>query len=220
MSRQIIMTGDGSHTISAGDQVTYHSRFGALQESKHVFIGAGLMPVLTGAEGSIRVFEMGFGTGLNALLTLMGSSGREIYYETVDEAPLAMDTVKQLNYCLVLGRPDLQPVYERIHAASWGEEVEIVPGFVLLKVKGNGVGYRPLGEADLVYFDAFDPGVQPELWGEEVFREVYRGMRIGGVLVTYCCKGAVRRAMLAVGFTVEKLPGPPGKREILRARKP
>jgi len=222
MSLQIILTGDGSHSIASGGRVTYHSTFGALQESRHIFIGAGLLPVLSIGAGPIAVYELGFGTGLNALLTLMEAegSGRAISYETVEMVPLGMEIVRQLNYCERLGRPGLQPRFERLHAAPWEQEVEIVPGFTLLKVRGNGAAHRLRRLADIVYYDPFDPATQPELWDEDVFWRLIDGLAPGAVLVTYCCKAVVRRAMEAVGFTVEKLPGPSGKREILRARKP
>lgn len=213
------MTADGSHSIITGDGVAYHSTFGAVQESRHIFIGAGLLPVLSGSTGPIAVFEMGFGTGLNTLLTLMAASGRPIRYETVELSPLPMEMVRRLNYCEGPGKPDWQPVFERMHSAAWGQEVEIVPGFRLLKVATDGAAYRPRQAANLIYYDAFDPVAQPELWEKEVVQRMAEGMAPGGVLVTYCCKGAVRRAMQNAGLVVEKLPGPSGKREILRAKK-
>jgi tRNA U34 5-methylaminomethyl-2-thiouridine-forming methyltransferase MnmC len=227
MDLRLIVTKDGSHSVEAPGGVTYRSVYGALQESRHIFIGAGLRALdgdeqARGAEGCgvLRIFEMGFGTGLNALLTLMETTDRPVIYETVEREPLPMEMASQLNYCRLLGRADLQAIFERLHAALWGQEVEIVPGFRLQKVAGDGAAHQMRQAADLVYYDAFDPALQPELWGEDVFRRIFGGMRPGGVLVTYCCKGAVRRAMEAAGFKTEKLPGPPGKREILRARKP
>jgi tRNA U34 5-methylaminomethyl-2-thiouridine-forming methyltransferase MnmC len=235
MDLRLIVTKDGSHSVEAAGGVTYHSVYGALRESRHIFIGAGLRAVdgvdqTRGAErseraceaegsGVLRIFEMGFGTGLNALLTLMEMTDRPVIYETVERQPLPMEMASQLNYCRLLGRADLQAIFERLHMAPWGQEVEIVPGFRLLKVAGDGTAHRMRQAADLVYYDAFDPVLQPEMWGEDVFRRIFGGMRPEGVLVTYCCKGAVRRAMEAAGFRTEKLPGPPGKREILRATK-
>lgn len=221
MSLEKFMTGDGSHSIATGTGVTYHSRFGALQESRHIFIEAGLLPMLSDGAGDLHIFEMGFGTGLNALLTLMEAErrGSMISYETVELAPLGVGLVSGLNYCERLGKPELRPIFGRLHMAPWEQEVEIVPGFRLLKVAGDVAAYRMRQAADLIYYDAFDPMVQPELWGEEVFRWILGAMRPGGVLVTYCCKGSVRRAMEAAGFKTEKLPGPPGKREILKATK-
>lgn len=243
------MTDDGSNSIATDKGLSYHSTLGALQESRHIFINAGLVPVLSRGAGPVAVYEMGFGTGLNALLTLIEAAGRPVYYEAVETVPLGMEIVEGLNYCerleaggreagrleaARLGMPGLgapgvgawgpgsglQPVFERLHSAPWGEEAGIVPGFTLMKVLADGAGYRPQREADVVYYDAFDPTVQPELWRGDILRRVYGAMRPGGVLVTYCCKGVVRRTMEAVGFVIEKLPGPPGKREILRARKP
>lgn len=244
MSLQIILTKDGSHSIATGSGVTYHSTFGALQESEHIFIRAGLRPLPGGPMGrvcpeafpeicpeavpengaceggaALPVFEMGFGTGLNCLLTLREAeaTGRAIRYETVDTTPLPMEIVRQLNYCSLLGRPDLQPVFEWMHEAPWDRPVEVAPGFTMLKALHDGRGYRLREPARVVYYDAFDPVVQPELWTQEVFENLIRNMMPGAVLVTYCCKGAVRRAMRQAGFSLEKLPGPPGKREMLRA---
>jgi hypothetical protein len=136
MSLQIILTDDGSHSIAAGGGMTYHSTFGALQESRHIFIGAGLLPVLSGAVGPIAIYEMGFGTGLNALLTLMEAegSGRVISYETVEMVPLGMDIVRQLNYCERLGRPGLQPRFQRLPSAGgWsGAPAAQIGGYRLL----------------------------------------------------------------------------------------
>ncbi|GGB12058.1 tRNA (5-methylaminomethyl-2-thiouridine)(34)-methyltransferase MnmD [Puia dinghuensis] len=215
MSLKIIVTKDGSHTLEGAGGVTYHSTFGAVQESRHIFIDAGLKA----AQGRpLRVFEMGFGTGLNALLTLM--EGRPIQYETVETIPLPLTMVKELNYCEVLGRPDCQSLFERLHSTPWEEPMEVQPGFRLLKSRGDIRDYDLREPADLVYYDAFDPVAQPELWTEEVFGRLYGQLAPGAIVVTYCCKGAVRRALRAVGFKTEKLPGPPGKREILRAIKP
>ncbi len=321
MGRKVILTKDGSHSVETTEGITYHSMFGAVQESRHVFIDAGLRHVQGGAAGDdaglrhvqggmasndaglrhvqggmasneigpkhvqggggalvpanaggmtgavdeearvsaigggaaavsthaggvvdalvhatsadeasgisaggemrglLTIFEMGFGTGLNALLTLMAAN-RPVFYETIENNPLSLEEVRSLNYCAMLGRLDLQPVFERMHSADWGSTTEIATGFHLHKIKADGRQLVLSRAADLVYYDAFDPVVQPELWTEAVFERLYAGMKTGAVMVTYCCKGVVRRALQAVGFVTEKLPGPPGKREILRAVKP
>ena len=216
-----MITKDGSHTLEAGNGVTYHSTFGALQESRHIFIEAGFrmaMGLRVAGATPIRVFEMGFGTGLNAFLTLL--EGRPVYYEAVETAPLPQAMVSGLNYCEVLGRPDLQPIFERLHRVGWGSPAEAQPGFTLLKSGEDIRSYLLREPADLVFYDAFDPAVQPELWTAEVFGRLYVQLAPGAIFVTYCCKGAVRRALQSVGFRTEKLPGPPGKREFLRACKP
>jgi tRNA U34 5-methylaminomethyl-2-thiouridine-forming methyltransferase MnmC len=210
---KLIVTLDGSHTVEGEGGVTYHSRFGALQESRHIFIDAGLRTI---GASPVRVFEMGFGTGLNALLTLLES--RPVRYETVETEPL--EGARDLNFCEVLGRPDCRPVFERLHTAEWERPVEITPGFQLFKSRQDIRGYALREPADLVYYDAFDPVVQPELWTEELFRGLYAQLAPGAILVTYCCKGTVRRALQAAGFETGKLPGPPGKKEFLRARVP
>jgi len=207
------VTDDGSHTLEVKTGVTYHSRFGALQESQHIFIAAGLRMMPTRL---VRVFEMGFGTGLNALLTLL--EGGAIHYETVETAPVLM--APRLNYPEILGRPDCRPVFERLHSEEWEKPVEITPEFQLFKSRRDIREYTLREPADLVYYDAFDPVGQPELWTEELFGRLWGQLAPGAILVTYCSKGNVRRALQAVGFKTEKLAGPPGKREFLRARKP
>jgi tRNA U34 5-methylaminomethyl-2-thiouridine-forming methyltransferase MnmC len=213
MVPKLIVTADGSHTLEVRSGVTYHSRFGAVQESTHIFIGSGLRTVRT---SPVRIFEMGFGTALNALLTLL--EGRPVHYEAVETEPL--EQTQELNYCEVLGRPDCRPAFGQLHHAEWEKPVEITPGFHLFKSRRDIRDYTLREPADLVYYDAFDPMVQPELWTEELFTRLFGQLAPGAVLVTYCCKGAVRRALQAAGFETEKLPGPPGKREFLRARKP
>lgn len=213
------MTNDGSHSIAVRGDITYHSVHGAIQESRHIFIGAGLKPLLGRSPRPLSIFEVGFGTGLNALLTLIeaADAGQPIRYETVDVQPLTLEMAARLNYCARLGRPDLLQLFLQIHACPWGTELALTPTFTMIKAMENSAGYRLSRKADLVYYDVFDPTVQPELWTEEVFTLLAGDLAPGAALVTYCCKGTVRRALQAAGFAVEKLPGPPGKREILRA---
>jgi len=186
----------------------------------HVFIGAGLLQLInTDAGRPLKIFELGFGTGLNALLTLIEAdqAERPIYYETLEPFPLNPGEVSRLNYCKHLNRPDLQPVFEKLHDSVWGNATGITEQFHLLKYNLPFDRYTTTGLFNLVYYDAFAPDAQPELWTEEVFRKIFDIMESGGLLVTYCSKGQVRRNMIAAGFSVSKLPGPPGKREMLRA---
>jgi len=220
MQRKLILTGDGSHTISMPElNVTYHSIHGAIQESKHVFIEAGLKSLLPVEGTALNVFEMGFGTGLNALLTIIESERlqRKIYYETVEQFPVDTGEVRSLNYCEQLYREDLQPIFEQLHSCEWEKKVNITENFGFNKSRTNLLNLETSETFELIYFDAFAPNTQPELWTNEIFEKMFAMLEPGGILVTYCSKGDVRRAMQAAGFIVEKLPGPRGKREMTRA---
>ncbi len=202
--------------------VTYHSVHGAVQESKHVFIEAGLLASEVFAHTGVHVMlEVGFGTGLNALLTLAEADKHKnrIYYTAIEPFPLDEEQALQLNYC---GQPELQPYqtkFEKMHQCGWEEMVEISWYFRLTKTKKSLFDLPPDSLFFLVYFDAFAPAAQPELWTKEVFEKLYATLLPGGILVTYCSKGDVRRAMQVAGFVIEKIPGPAGKREMIRARK-
>jgi tRNA U34 5-methylaminomethyl-2-thiouridine-forming methyltransferase MnmC len=216
---EIIQTSDGSHSLYLKDKdETYHSKHGAIQESQHVFIGAGLKPFIAAGLQEIRILEVGFGTGLNALLTLLEAEKAEtkIDYTSLEAFPLGAAITGQLNYGTELNAP-LE--FEKIHAAPWGEKVAITAHFSLTKIHIPLEAFSTTDKFNLIYFDAFAPAVQPELWAEEVFHKIFEAMTSGGILVTYCSKGDVRRAMIAAGFQAEKVPGPPGKREMLRATK-
>lgn len=224
MQGKLIITKDGSHSIEMPDSgVTYHSLHGAIQESQHVFIEAGLHYQANRLKqpGTLYIFEMGFGTGLNALLTLMEAERMQqpVVYETVEAFPLEEILIQQLNYCEQLQRPDLQLVFEKLHHCEWGAEISLTPFFTFKKTKTLLKDFSSPGTFHLIYYDAFAPGAQPELWTEETFRQLFGMLVSGGVLTTYCSKGDVRRAMKAAGFIVEKIPGPPGKREMVRAGK-
>ncbi|MGN6617097.1 MAG: tRNA (5-methylaminomethyl-2-thiouridine)(34)-methyltransferase MnmD [Ilyomonas sp.] len=222
MLRKIEITRDGSATIAIPEQhVTYHSIHGAIQESKHVFIEAGLKPMLNKFE-TIHLFEMGFGTGLNALLTLVEALEykQQIVYHTVELFPLSMDEILQLNYSEQLHTQDLKKYFLQIHACEWEKGVELHPLFVLHKLNISLTDIIFSKKFHLIYFDAFAPSAQPELWTESIFEKLYAALETNGILVTYCSKGDVRRAMLSADFEVEKLKGPPGKREMIRGIKP
>lgn len=217
MKRNIISTADGSPTVEIpGMNVTYHSRHGAVQESEHVFIRAGLhywREMHPGAS-QCRLLEMGLGTGLNAWLTAREAAALSLplHYTALEAYPLSVEEAAQLNY----GDPGTGGLLQEIHAVPWEQEVCLRPGFFLHKLQQKIEDFTPAEKIDLVYYDAFAPATQPELWTEPVFRKLFEAMDPGGTLVTYCAKGDVRRALQAAGFTVTRLPGPPGKREMLR----
>ena len=224
MQRKLIMTSDGSHSMYVPEMnVTYHSVHGAIQESIHVFIREGLIKVLetAGDPGNIKIFEPGLGTGLNALLTLIviEDLDLQVHYNAIELYPLAVEETKELNYCLALERSDLQPIFEELHNCEWIKEIPLTPNFTFKKSKADLINFSTVELFDLIYFDAFDPQVQPELWTKEIFEKMFSILEPGGILVTYSSKGKVRRAMRAAGFSVEKIPGPAGKREIVRATK-
>lgn len=219
MERKIIITQDGSHSIQIPAlNTTYHSVYGAIQESNHVFIEAGLSFVIKPNHPSVRIFEMGLGTGLNAFLTAIEAERKKlkIDYTAVDQFPLTMQEAEALNYADILKSAEW---FHHIHNCPWNEPVNINKYFILHKVQGDFSDFSTSQYFDLIYYDAFDPTVQPELWTKEIFEKLFHLLEPNGVLVTYCSKGDVRRALKAAGFMVEKLPGPPGKREMLRAIK-
>ncbi|MBS1607414.1 MAG: tRNA (5-methylaminomethyl-2-thiouridine)(34)-methyltransferase MnmD [Bacteroidetes bacterium] len=225
MQRQIILTADGSHTVSIPDMnVTYHSVHGAIQESMHVFIDAGLRFMVKKQlpTASLNILEIGLGTGLNVLLTLQETEKNKqmIHYTALELYPLDQHQYSVLNYCNELKRPDLQKTFLSIHNCEWEKSIYISPHFLVHKTNQSLTGYSTDSKFHLIYFDAFAPAAQPELWTVEVFKKLHDLLLANGVLVTYCSKGDVRRAMQAAGFTVEKIPGPPGKREMLRAIRP
>lgn len=223
MKREIIITADGSHSISVPElKVAYHSIYGAVQESLHVFINAGLIESnLFDYSGVHKILEVGFGTGLNALLTLIEADKNKnrIYYTGIELDPLTEQEIRQLNYCEHLNMPQYKSLFKKMHSVEWEEMFEISEYFSLTKTKCDLPDYSSEEQYSLIYFDAFAPNAQPELWTKEVFEKMYSLLLPGGLLVTYCSKGDVRRAMIAAGFNVEKLQGPTLKREMLRARK-
>lgn len=221
MKRIVQQTTDGSQTIAIPEMhVTYHSIHGAVQESMHVFINAGLLNIISHYE-TINIFEMGFGTGLNALLTLNTAIqfGKKINYHAVEQYPLSQTEYLQLNYENYLQQKDLHAYLLRMHECEWNSLINIHPQFNLYKQQQSLLSFTTQEKFNLIYYDAFAPTAQPELWAKEIFSKMFNILLENGILVTYCSKGDVRRAMLAAGFHVEKLPGPPRKREMLRAIK-
>jgi len=225
---EVRTTADGSPTlyVPALDE-HYHSHHGAAQESRHVFIAAGLSPLLAAGLGQpgrppLRLLEVGLGTGLNALLTLgtAQAAAALVAYDGYETVPLPPDTVAALApqwaATVALGQ-----AFDQLHAAPWGQETMLTPDFQLTKILAEvQAAQLPASYYDLVYFDAFAPEKQPELWTEDVFAKLYAAAAPGAVLVSYCAQGQFRRNLRAAGWLTEKLPGPPGKREMTRARKP
>lgn len=216
MKRELRLTEDGSHTLYLPElDEPYHSIHGAIQESRHVFLAQGL---LTLNLNSLKILEIGFGSGLNALLTLAKAQerGLSIDYHAVEKYPLSYEEYSGVNFeKLVKG---LKPgALMKLHEAPWEASSSIAEGFTITKEKSDFRTMKASGPFDLVYFDAFAPQKQPYLWTEEIFRTVSNIVKPGGVLVTYTCMGSVRRALVACGFKVEKVPGPPGKRTMIRA---
>lgn len=225
MERKIVITGDGSSTIHLPEwDEQYHSKHGAVQEAYHVFITHGLHHFLDSNvddEQPMSILEIGFGTGLNAFITLLESEKKEILirYTGVEAYPVSMDEINQLNYTSVLKVEDQSNLFNDLHKSPWESVQQISTYFSLEKQKKFFYDINDDSKYNLIYFDAFGARVQPELWTEAIFQKMYDALKPNGVLVTYSAKGSVRRAMQAVGFVVEKLPGPPGKREMLRAFK-
>ena len=214
-----VVTKDGSSTLFAPRfDEHYHSLYGAVQESMHVFIQSGLY-VHKIIEGPISVLEMGFGTGLNALLTCLYKGKKVISYTTLEAYPVATELLQRLNYADEIEGDQVKKLFEAIHSAPWEIKSQIAPGFQLLKHQIQLQDYEPAESFDVIYFDAFAPNAQPELWTVPIFTKFFHSLNPGGVFVTYSAKGDVRRALISAGFVVEKIPGPPGKREMLRGRK-
>ncbi|TMM53192.1 SAM-dependent methyltransferase [Maribacter algarum] len=219
MERKIITTSDGSKTIHLVDwDEQYHSKHGAIQEAYHVFIKSGLSLF---KDRSVSILEIGFGTGLNALITLMEAEkfNLDIMYRGVEAYPITSKELEQLNYLSELNAQTLEAEFLKMHESPWEKQIAITETFQLHKQQKEFKDISDTDAFNLIYFDAFGARVQPELWTEAIFSKMYAALQDKGVLVTYAAKGSVRRAMQAVGFIVERLPGPPGKREMLRATK-
>lgn len=224
MKHNIITTADGSRTIQIEEwNEHYHSVHGAIQEAKHVFVKHGLLFLIEKAPklSSISVLEIGFGTGLNAFITLLNAEelNLKIDYVGVEAYPVLEEEIKLLNYVDELGAEAYREAYKKMHQCPWETSNHITSHFQLNKQQKDFKDIKDENIYDLIYFDAFGARVQPELWMEAIFEIMYTSLKPEGILVTYSAKGSVRRAMQSVGFKVEKLPGPPGKREMLRATK-
>ena len=216
MKREIIITSDGSTTIHLPDwNEQYHSKHGAIQEAYHVFIKNGLAII---QKKSIAILEIGFGTGLNCFITLLESK-KNIHYTGVEAYPVDSEEIQKLNYISELKAEKQATIFNKMHEISWGKEHQISKTFSLKKEQKFFEEIENINCFDLIYFDAFGARVQPDLWTEDMFKKMFKALKNEGILVTYAAKGSTRRAMESVGFSVERLPGPPGKREMLRATK-
>jgi len=218
MNSELLITSDGSHTLFVPEiDESYHSTHGAIQESRYIFIEAGLKKC---AKSEIQVLEIGFGTGLNAFLTLLEAEkyNQKIHFTTLELYPVEIEKALQLNYPEELAQEN-RVNFEKMHTSTWNEEIQITPHFILKKIETDFTRYTFENKFDVVFFDAFSPEKQPEMWTQQQFEKIYASCNSGAILTTYCAKGAVRRAMQAAGFVVERLPGPKGKREILRSLK-
>lgn len=218
LHRELVTTEDGSYSLKLSDvEEQYHSIHGARNESIHIYINAGLKYWSDKAE--VHILEAGFGTGLNALLTLQQKSSQVIHYETIEAFPLSMEEVVMLNYISNMDEESKRKYYA-MHACMADKIIRMNEHFYFRKrIDDIRKVALPESQYDLVYFDMFSPDIQPDLWSESVFQKVYRSLKNSGILVTYCAKGDVKRALKAVGFELESLPGPQGKREITRAIK-
>jgi tRNA U34 5-methylaminomethyl-2-thiouridine-forming methyltransferase MnmC len=232
MQRKIITTADGSKTIQIEEwNEQYHSIHGAIQEANHVFIKHGLLfyseqchlehnrKVVSENNQNISILEIGFGTGLNALVTLLEAKKLKlkIDYVGVEAYPVSTEEISELNYAEQLSVDE--NLFSKLHSCTWEEKHIITSNLSLTKQQKYFKEISEKNAYNIIYFDAFGARVQPELWTEDIFKIMYNTLKDKGVLVTYSAKGSVRRAMQAVGFKVERLEGPPGKREMLRACK-
>ena len=212
-------TADGSYTLYVPElDEHYHSIKGALTESQHIFIDMGLKH---SSVNSPKILEIGLGTGLNCILTLLEAeeSQRHIHYTGIERYPLNEEIIRKLDYPSMIGNKH-EEKYLAIHQTPWEEDIHLSPWFTLHKIEGDFTHYTFENKYDIIYFDAFAPEKQPEMWEQSLFDNLYNVLNEGGILTTYCAKGVVRRMLQTAGFKVERLPGPPGgKREILRATK-
>ncbi len=220
MHRQLIITEDGSHTLFVpGLDENYHSTHGAIQESQHVFIDSGL---LYSSKNELAILEIGFGTGLNALLSLIAGerAAKRIDYYGIEKYPLTPEEYSNLNYGELLPDESREHLL-KMHQCAWGTPQPITDSFTLQKIAGDArlINWEDLPFFDLVFFDAFAPNKQNDLWNQELYRAIFDHANPRALFLTYCAKGVVRRDLQAVGFEVERIPGPPGKKEMLRGFK-
>jgi len=218
LNLKIIHTKDGSSTLySPTFNEHYHSVFGAINESKHVFIEAGFNFLNL---SSIKIFEIGFGTGLNALLTYIESAKKEVTvdYSAIELYPVTQDVIQQLNYTQSLSE-EIKETFDKLHKVSWNKKIEISNHFHLTKIKADFNDYLFTEKYNLIFFDAFAPEKQPALWSHQIFAKIFEAMDNQGVLTTYSSKGLIKQNLRNAGFQLERLPGPEGKRHMLRAIK-
>ncbi|TDP60898.1 tRNA (5-methylaminomethyl-2-thiouridine)(34)-methyltransferase MnmD [Flavobacterium dankookense] len=218
MKKEIIQTKDGSTTFYLPElNETYHSKNGAIQEAYHVFIKNGFSLF---ERKPISILEIGFGTGLNAFITSLESqkNNQIIDYVGVEAYPVSMDEAFTMNYVNQIDASKKEE-FKKIHQMDWETPIQVNPTFHLTKRKQFFQDIADVEVFDLIYFDAFGYDVQPELWSDEIFLKMFNALKSGGILVTYACRTVIKNSMIAAGFKIEKLPGAPGKREMLRASK-
>jgi tRNA U34 5-methylaminomethyl-2-thiouridine-forming methyltransferase MnmC len=218
---KLFITDDGSHSIySKKYGVSYHSKFGALEESQHVFINAALRFKAV-IQQKISILEIGFGTGLNTFVTFFEAKKRNLIidYKAVEAYPISIKQAEQLNYSNLLEPEESSDVFMKLHQAPWNTPFKLNEQFIIEKILKRFQVIDFDNQFDIIYFDAFAPDAQPELWSEDILAKMYKALLPDGILVTYCAKGSVKRSLKGVGFTVEALPGPPRKREMTRATK-
>jgi len=220
---QLIQTSDGSSSLlNVALNETYHSTHGAIQESNHVFIKNGLQFfVEKNPPSSVSVFEVGFGTGLNAFLALLFSEEAKIKtdYTSIEAFPIDLKIANQLNYVEQLKRVGTRDYFQHLHQAEWSKKIKVTDNFSLLKRKTTIQDFDFESNYDVIFFDAFAPAKQPEMWGLPILEKVIKSLKQNGVFVTYCAQGQLKRNLKSLGLIVESLPGPPGKREMVRATK-
>ncbi|MGH2665369.1 tRNA (5-methylaminomethyl-2-thiouridine)(34)-methyltransferase MnmD [Flavobacterium sp.] len=215
MKREIIKTRDGSTTIHLVDwNESYHSKNGAIQEAYHVFIKNGLSLI---EEKSVSVLEIGFGTGLNAFITFLEAkkNNLNIDYTGIEAYPVAEEEAFAMNYLEELKSNSFEAEFKKMHQCNWEEKINFNTNFSLTKRKQFFQDIQDKNSFNLIYFDAFGYQVQPELWSTEIFKSMYESLKDSGILVTYAARGVIKRSMEEVGFKVKKVPGPPGKREMM-----
>lgn len=228
MKRTLITTADGSHSLYVKDlDEHYHSIHGAIQEALHVFIKSGLQYMHNKNYQEINILEIGFGTGLNALLTYLEAEklNIKINYTGLEAFPLEDNLLKELNYAEWIAnlfqheKTNVKKIFEQLHSSEWQKDVTISEHFKLNKINNTLQDVQLTRAFDLIYFDAFGPRVQPDMWEDELFSKIFSATTTNGCLVTYCAKGEVKRSLKRIGFKVETLPGPPRKREMVRGIK-
>ena len=219
MKREIITTLDGSTTIHLPEwNESYHSKHGAIQEAYHVFIKNGLSLF---EDKSVSVLEIGFGTGLNAFITFLEANKNNLFinYTAVEAYPVSIEEALEMNYLKELDSQNFDYIFKKMHSSNWNEKLILNKYFSFMKQKLFFQDINNQNEFDLIYFDAFGYRVQPELWSTAIFQIMYNALKFKGILVTYAARGVVKRSLQEVGFNVKKMPGPPGKREMMVAYK-
>jgi len=218
-THEIRVTGDGSKTIFLPElNETYHSSNGAVQESRHIFIENGLD--LVNKKGTIRILEVGFGTGLNALLSASWAemNNQSIHYTGIEAKPLSPELCFQLDYPRHIGQ-NTEKIYDALIRCDWEKDNQLSTHFSIQKREDKIQDFAAVEHVDLIYFDAFGPRVQAEMWDITILEKMYQFLNAGGALVTYCAQGQFKRDLKTIGFSLESLPGPPGKREMTIATK-